>query len=137
MDNEIFRKKAMDKMKSPENLNDYVHVTNPGVWLLLAAVIVLLVGAVIWGTFGRIESTKAVAVSVEDGTVSGTVHGAEIKNGMLLRVEGTEYEMASVDFDSAAGRFRCTLPAGTELPDGAYSAEIVLETLRPVSFILN
>lgn len=137
MDNEIFRKKALDKMKSPENLNDYVRVTSPGVWLLLAAIIVLLAGAVIWGIFGQVENTAAVSVSVENGVVSGTVSGAAVKDGMVLLINGTEYRMSAVDCDSATGRFRCSVSGAARIADGTYPAEIVLERLRPISFVLN
>ena len=42
--NQIFRQKSLDQISSPEQLHDYLHVTNPTVWLALAAVILLLVG---------------------------------------------------------------------------------------------
>ena len=48
MENQIFRKKSVERVASPEQLNDYVRVANPGVWLALAAVLALLVGACIW-----------------------------------------------------------------------------------------
>ena len=38
----VFRKKALERMSSPEQLTDYLCVTNPGIWVLLAAVILLL-----------------------------------------------------------------------------------------------
>ena len=50
MSEEIFRKKSLDKVKSPENLDDYIQVSNPGVWLLLVSVIILLAGACVWGS---------------------------------------------------------------------------------------
>ena len=31
MDNQIFRKKNIERVSSPEQLNDYVRVSNPGV----------------------------------------------------------------------------------------------------------
>ena len=40
---EIFRKKSLERVSSPEQLNDYLHVTSPAVWVVLAAVIVLLI----------------------------------------------------------------------------------------------
>ena len=55
MKEDIFRKKILDRIKSPDDLKDYVRITHPGVWLLLIAVIVLLAGACIWGAFGVIE----------------------------------------------------------------------------------
>ena len=39
MDNQIFRKESLDQISSPEQLNDYLRVTNPAVWLVLTAVI--------------------------------------------------------------------------------------------------
>ncbi len=38
----IFREKALEKITSPEQLNNYLKVTNPAVWMILAAVILLL-----------------------------------------------------------------------------------------------
>ena len=46
MDNELFRKKSLEKVKSPENIDDFIRVSNPGVWLILISVIMLMVGAV-------------------------------------------------------------------------------------------
>ena len=61
---ELFRKKAMDKVQSPEQLNDYIRVTTPSVWLVLIALIILLVGVFAWGIAGT------VSVQESDGSVS-------------------------------------------------------------------
>ena len=37
----LFREKSLEAVESPESLNDYLRVTSPGVWLILAAVICL------------------------------------------------------------------------------------------------
>ena len=42
MENGIFRKKSLDKISSPEQFNQYLCVVNTGVWLVLAAVFLLL-----------------------------------------------------------------------------------------------
>ena len=44
MDHSVFRQKSMERITSPEQMNDYIRVSNPSVWMLLAAVIVLLIG---------------------------------------------------------------------------------------------
>ncbi len=51
----IFRKKSLDRVTSPEQLDDYIKVTTPSVWLILIATIILIVGALFWAVFGRIE----------------------------------------------------------------------------------
>lgn len=50
----IFRKTSLDRISSPERLNDYIKVSNPGVWLILAAVAALLAAAVVWGCTAEI-----------------------------------------------------------------------------------
>jgi hypothetical protein len=50
----IYRKVSLERISSPERLNDYIKVSNPSVWLILAAVAVLLIAAVIWGCTAEI-----------------------------------------------------------------------------------
>ncbi len=63
----IFRQKSLDRVSSPEQLNDYIRVTTPSVWLVLLALVLLLVGMLAWSVFGRVEvhnddgSTTAIA----------------------------------------------------------------------------
>lgn len=63
----IFRQKSIDKISSPEKLDDYIRVTTPSVWITLAAIVVLLVGVIVWGVFGELTihnndgSTETVA----------------------------------------------------------------------------
>ena len=54
----IFRKKSVAKMSSPEELQDYIHVSTISAWTVLTAIIILLVGALVWGIFGEIEMKK-------------------------------------------------------------------------------
>ena len=44
MNEQLFRKKSVDKVSSPEQLNEYIRVANPGVWMVLAAIVILLAG---------------------------------------------------------------------------------------------
>lgn len=44
----LFREKNLERLESPEQLNDYLRVTSPGVWMILSAVILLLIGVFIW-----------------------------------------------------------------------------------------
>ncbi len=60
----IFRKKSMDRVSSPEALNDYIRVTTPSVWIVLIALVVLLLGMLAWSILGR------VTVHNEDGSES-------------------------------------------------------------------
>ena len=59
----IFTQKSMDHINGPEELNDYVRVTTPSVWIVLTAITLLVIGILGWSFFGT------VAVHEEDGTV--------------------------------------------------------------------
>lgn len=58
----IFREKSMERVSSPEQLDDYIRVTTPSVWLVLLALVILLVGILAWSVFGT------VTVNQNDGT---------------------------------------------------------------------
>ena len=55
MSNSIFREKNLTRVSSPEQLNDYIRVSTPAVWLVLTAIVLLLAGVVLWGILGRLE----------------------------------------------------------------------------------
>lgn len=71
MDTKLFRKSSIDRVTSPEQLNEYIKVVRPGVWVLLAAIIVLLLGFVLWGIFGTVE------IRSDAGTQTEYIHPIE------------------------------------------------------------
>ncbi|MDO4805035.1 MAG: hypothetical protein Q4A32_09485 [Lachnospiraceae bacterium] len=65
MREDIFRKKSLDRIQSPEQIDDYVRVITPGLWLVLGAVILLLSAFIMWGVMFKVS----VDVAQDDGTV--------------------------------------------------------------------
>ncbi len=59
---DIFRKKSLDNIATPDHLDDYINVSNPSVWIILAAIIVFLLGVFIWCFFGQLEGTTPYAL---------------------------------------------------------------------------
>ena len=59
MDNNLFREKSLQRVSSPEKLDDYIKVVSPGVWLVLIAVIILLLGVLAWASVGNVPVTDA------------------------------------------------------------------------------
>ncbi|MCR4655227.1 MAG: hypothetical protein K5770_03245 [Lachnospiraceae bacterium] len=51
----VFREKSMERVTSPEQLNDYIKVTTPAVWLILFATLIIIVGTLFWAVFGKIR----------------------------------------------------------------------------------
>ena len=133
--NRIFRKSAMEKVSGPERLSDYLRVTNPGVWVILAAVLLLLAGLLVWASVGTLETTADAKVLVEEHTAQVYLPGGEdAEAGMPLRVAGQEVLIASVETDKL-GRTLCY--AELFLPDGAYDGVVVTQRTRPISFLFE
>ncbi len=49
---DIFREKSLERMASPEQLDDYIRVTTPSIWLVLLAIVILLAGVATWSVLG-------------------------------------------------------------------------------------
>ena len=131
----VFRQKTIDRISSPEKLTDYLRVTNPGVWVILAAVLLLLGGIFAWSMMGTLETTAEVKVIVEDHTAMVVPLGSEtLTDGMTLRISGQECRIASAAPDDYG---RSVGTAEVELPDGTYDGVVVTETLHPISFLLE
>jgi len=81
---QIFRKVALDRLSSPEQLDQIMRVTSPIGWAALAACVVLIAMAGIWGVFGTIP-TKVMGqgIMVEKGSLFDVVNMGE---GQIIEV---------------------------------------------------
>ena len=139
MSEEIFRQKSLDRVKSPENLDDYIRVANPGVWLLLISVIILLAGVCVWGVLGHIDSTVPTTVRVENAQVTCRIaeeNVSSVRVGLVVKFAETEALITGMEEQGEDGCL-CTLFTGTSLVDGYYDGKVVIESYKPSSFILN
>jgi hypothetical protein len=57
MSRPIYRKEALERLASPEQLDRLMQLTSPRGWLALAAVGLLFLGALLWGLFGTVAFT--------------------------------------------------------------------------------
>lgn len=60
MENSIFREKSIDRISSPEELDDYMKVTSPALWMIFATIILILIAVLVWSVTGRIEENLVV-----------------------------------------------------------------------------
>lgn len=60
MEESIFRQKSLDRISSPEEIDNYIRVTRPSLWLALGVIILLLAALILWSVTARIESTMVV-----------------------------------------------------------------------------
>lgn len=139
MSEEIFRKKSLEKVKSPENLDDYIRVANPGVWLLLISVVFLLAGACVWGALGHIDSTVPASVRVKDSEAVCYIAEEDMSSvrvGLAVKFADDEAYITDIG-EKEEGGYSCALSAEDCPADGFYEGKVVIESIKPLSFILN
>ena len=152
----LFRQKSIDKVSSPESLNDYVKVASPSVWVILIGIIIFLIGVCAWGILGRLDTRVNVGV-MSDGTKSICYVGendlSKIKAGQIFDAAKIDCEIVEICSTPIQGKelsplmlhalkiteedwvYETTIK-GT-LDEGEYEACIVTESVSPMSFLFN
>ena len=137
MEKSLFRKKAMERISSPEQLTDYLHVTTPSIWILLSAVVLFLIGMIAWSCVGTLETRVDAKAVINGGKAEIVVTDADssgISAGMPVHIASQEYIVSSVSEDDYG---RNIAYAEVSLPDGTYDADIVIEQIHPIKFLLE
>ncbi len=104
-ENKVFRKVSLDRLSSPEELDQRLTVTSPTGWLACLAIIMLVVTGIIWGIFGRIpDKAMGQGIIISSGgvtnvipRVSGQITDVSVREGdyvvkgdVIARVEQTD-----------------------------------------------
>lgn len=158
MSSTIFREKSLEKISSPEQMNDYIRVSSPSVWMVLAAVIVLLAGVCVWGMFGHLDTAVQTGGVCTNGRLTvfvGEEDHDKIGENAVISVDGVEYAVAEITnapirVDDQIDPYVVHLAGFTEgdwvyrlyadvpgLADGVYAASVITERVRPLDFVLN
>jgi len=87
-ENKVFRKVSLDRLSSPEELDQRLTVTSPIGWLACLAIIVLVVAGIIWGILGKIPD-KAVGegIIISSGGITNIIPHV---NGQITDVSAQE-----------------------------------------------
>lgn len=125
--------------------------------MILSAVIVLLIGVCFWSVFATLTTSQEAVAVVQDGKATCYVYLNEVNNltpgmevkigdsvGSIRTVATTPMEITG-DFDGYAlylsglqeGDWVVPVTVDIKAQDGIYKAFIVLETISPISFLLN
>ena len=137
MNETLYREKSLKNISSPEELNDYLRMNNPSVWVVLASAIIFLFGLLVWASVGNLETKANAYVEVKDSEAIVYVYGDNAsltKDGMVLRIDGAEGSLRGVSMDEYG---RITARAAVNVPDGRYEAEVIVESFRPISFLFR
>lgn len=140
MAGKLFREKTMEKVTSPEQLNDYIRVTSPGVYLTLGAVLVFLVCLCVWSAVGMLDITVETK-GLADGSVIYCYLDEEdvqyVQEGMAVRTEAGEGTVKRVseipdDYGTMAQRLGGeSIVHALHIQDGAWGYLVEVSQERP------
>ena len=108
---ELFRKKALDRLSSPDRLDERVALIAPSWWVALAALFGMLGVAALWGAFSRIstkvdgsgmlleESGFQNVVSLSDGVMGAlnVQEGSPVQKGDVLATVSLPLQQMELD----------------------------------------
>jgi hypothetical protein len=146
MEKTLFRKESYDRISSPEQMRDYMRVTSPRLWMLLAAMIALLAGFLVYASTTMMETTLELSATVDQsGVIQAVVTPEQARNleiGMKVRIGGKNARVAEIVqmMGGATGKQTTVLIEPEEdlvLPEGLYQATVVTESISPIDFLMN
>ena len=149
MQNRIFRQESMDQVNSPEMMKDYLRVTSPRLWMVLAAFLALLGGFIAYSSVAGQEVTVPVRVTAETDQDSQKkeiqaifeINPAErdtYRPGMEVRFAGVKAKIAYfVETKNSTLAVAMAANPKAAIEDGEYDAVVVIESSTPISGLLE
>ncbi|MGB1012437.1 MAG: hypothetical protein ACPGVP_22210, partial [Thiolinea sp.] len=82
---QIFRKKALDQLAVPEQLDHLMQVTSPRLWVALLSLLLLIFTALFWGFKGTIPTTvKAQGILLSKDALASVV---ALNSGVIEQID--------------------------------------------------
>ncbi|MBK5251537.1 MAG: hypothetical protein JJE29_02695 [Peptostreptococcaceae bacterium] len=58
-----YRKNSLDKLSSPDKLDEAIKVVTPKLWIMLAGIFILLCTFAVWGIYGEIDENTLLKIN--------------------------------------------------------------------------
>lgn len=162
MRNNLFREKSIQRMTSPEQLDDCIRTVNPGVWTVLCAVCLFLVSVLVWSVTGTLDIAveargysngvsvyvfldEAEAFAIEEhmeayiGEESGRVASiGEVPESYeaMAKILGGEGMAHALMIEEEDWKWRVTI-CGIGVKEGVCDVRIITEQRNPISYLLQ
>ena len=154
---QIFRESSLKRAASPEELDGYIRVTSPGVWLVIGCIIFFLLGILVWGYFGSLETKMTMYGKTVDGVFTGYVKATDLKKletGMEVSYQDRKgviaklspypvpaddvipdelWDTFKVEKDTPLYPVTCTIT----LTGGGHQVEVLLEDIKPMDLLFD
>ncbi len=155
----IFREQNLERVSNPDTLDDYIRIANPGVWMVLIAIILLIVGAFVWGLFGTVNVDSQGVLAISRGSTvlwldenaagqvaPGSTFWVDDQKGMVTSAAGAPEPVEELQAEvgdsgnvelGLQGQWVCPLSASINLPAGTYPARVTVESYSPLQLIFG
>lgn len=157
MKNNIFREKSIEKISSPEQINDYLKTSHPSIKAILTAIVILIAGALIWSVFGKLEIASPSVAVCENGKVYCYIQEKDVNKltaDTYAKIDNEKYQLTNISklpspvietlspyavhvagFENDDWVYTAEIEA--PLDDGIYSADIIIQSVSPISLFIN
>ena len=157
MKNELFRKNSLDSFSCPEQLNECIKTSGTGIWAVFISAALIVAGLVVWAVVGTVdirigsvvvcENNKAVCFIPEKSI-------GDVSENSDISIDGKVYDLGEVS-EIPCPANECLSPYGihlanlgedewvytaqidADMENGIYKAEIVVESISPVSLLTD
>ena len=113
-------------------------MTSPKIWVLLVAVVLLIVGLLLWSSFTTIESYATGSAHAVGGelvvTFDDPAKASKVQPGMELEVGDVRAEVLTIGKDENGN---LVASARANIPDGSYDVRVGYKTTQVISMLLN
>ena len=104
----IFRQESLDRVESPEQLDQYIKVSKPSAWIMVSALLIASASLLIWSFTGSLPQTTTVkGITAEEGVVYCYVDPSDIQESMV----GCQVQMVLPDNSMPIRLFGQTFPS--------------------------
>ena len=127
------------RINSPEQIHDYIRVTNPGIWLILSAIIIFLLGLFTWIFTGTLEISFKSIIYRDGGKFYSSLTQdkfTRLKVGMPVRVSSNiTGEIINLSRDSK--QYQAEIKFSGLNPEDTAQGIFIIDTVKPIKFLLR
>ena len=129
-------KKTKAVITNPEDLNKYLQYTSPVTWIVLVSVILIFAGFFVFASLFKMQVKLNGVANIVDSVVALNVKEeslSKLKEGQYVYFTGTDVKVQIMSFYEN-GQPKVD---NVSLDNGEHPYYIVLEEIRPISFLIG
>ncbi|SFP64895.1 hypothetical protein SAMN04487928_10589 [Butyrivibrio proteoclasticus] len=138
MKEDIFRKKSIERISSPDDLTTYIHVARAEGWIVLIAVMIILFGLIGWSYFSSINSYIYGKAEVSEGVVTATFEDSVAARNLTMdmNLEIGDF-LVPIGFVKQDEYGNIIAVANVDIPDGSYDVKASYKETQLISLLFN